>query len=164
MQKQSGLYFCATNWLSYVPKRAYQPDKPCQKGFIVTHLIMYPVKNTLDAKPSAHLELGWAAFLCLESLFQSSSPSQEVILTPGSISSSRPSQKTPPSLVWATLVKMVLCWIICMAKKFVLLDVPVNRRTSLVTSVLGSWRRLLQGNILIFQTPSSKFTKSCRKS
>lgn len=51
-------------------------------------------------------------------------PSQEVTVTPGGRGWSMPSQYTPPSLVSATLVKIVLLWIVAMALGLVVAEVP----------------------------------------
>jgi hypothetical protein len=51
-------------------------------------------------------------------------PSQSVTVTSGGSSSSIPSQKTPPSLVDATFVKIELRKTVFIALGFVLLDVP----------------------------------------
>ena len=67
-----------------------------------------------------YLELGCAAGV-VPSL---GLPSQSVTVTPGASSSSIPSQNTPPSLVDATFVNIVLWKIVFIALGFVLLDVP----------------------------------------
>lgn len=48
----------------------------------------------------------------------------EVRLMPGASGWSMPSQYTPPSLVSATLVKMVFFWMVFMALGFVFTEVP----------------------------------------
>lgn len=70
------------------------------------------------------LELGWAAGLAAPGV-QSFWPSQDSMATPGSSSFSRPSQKTPPSLVLATLVKIVFFFSVSMAIGLVRWLVPV---------------------------------------
>merc|ERR1719277_1789359 len=68
-------------------------------------------------------ELGWAAGLA--DCGVQGAPSHDSTDAPDALSSSSsPSQYTPPSLVAATLVKTVFCWMEAMAMGLVRSDVP----------------------------------------
>lgn len=81
-----------------------------------------PDLPTLTSVTNEYLELGWAAGDLLSLLHFC--PLQSVMVTPDWTSSSMPSQKTPPSLVEATLVKSVLLKIVFMAIGLLLVEVP----------------------------------------
>ena len=93
--------------------------EPAEEGSAAATFMWFPV---LATSTNAYRELGCAAGLPL-ALVQFSSPSHEVIFT-SSGGRGRPSHQTPPSLVWATLVKIVFSNIVSMATWFVLLEVP----------------------------------------
>lgn len=99
------------------------------------------------------LELGWAAGLPC-SACQSSTPSQDFILVVLETSPSSPSQKTPPSEVSATLVKIVFLEIVSMAIGLVFIEVPES-----IHKQLGPmyWR----SNLLVLHNSFVDFSNCC---
>lgn len=85
--------------------------------------LLYKITEIFYAQKWTDLELGWAAGLPC-SACQSSTPSQDFILVVLETSPSSPSQKTPPSEVSATLVKIVFLEIVSMAIGLVFIEVP----------------------------------------
>ena len=73
-----------------------------------------------------NLELGWLDFFVLSSPSLYFSPVHEMISVPGGVSSSRPSQKYPPSTVSPTLVKIEFFEHVRMAFGFVFMFVPLD--------------------------------------
>lgn len=86
--------------------------------------ILYFFLGMLNFTFSLHYrELACAAFVLLWPSTQQS-PCQSVISTSFSISFSMPSQNTPPSLVYATLVNIVFSNMVCMAMGLLSVEVP----------------------------------------